>query len=1149
MLLRLWRWPTGFAACLFSLSLLFGLQVSAQESLNTAAILHDSRSDLYRTPFGAVPFETNVTIRLRTAAGDVDAVTVRLYRTYNDQQILLPMTVVATTPDGYDYWEAVVETGRRPTLYYYRFLIEKAGQTVYYEDDTKPNGFDYVAALSGGPGAVYEQSPDLSFQISVYDPAFETPEWMRNATIYQIFPDRFRNADPTNDPADGDDVFYGDLDLIYHETWNEPPVDGRVTQTASGAPYFNSDFYGGDLAGVIEQLDYIQSLGVTAIYLNPIFEARSNHRYDTSDYMAIDPMLGDLETFRTLVAEADARGMKIILDGVFNHLSSDSLYFDRYNRFDTEGACESVDSPYRDWFVFSAPRASQPDACVDNPDGLTYYQSWAGFDSIPRLNSPTIDVRRFIFLDDDSIVRAWLREGIGGWRLDVANEIDDGTNPSELYWEAFRTVSRTEDPEAVVIGEYWDNASEWLLGDEWDSVMNYRFRRAIIGFVRGDDFTDNDGTIRGLTPSGFDAAVRSVEEDYPPAAYHALMNLVDSHDTTRIGYAVDNRDELQRLAALTLFTLPGAPTIYYGDEIAIDAPSVADAGGNIQDDPYNRAPYPWPDTEGDHYPAPDETMLTFYQQLGQLRRETPALRQGEMVTLAADDASGIYAFLRRDVISGSAAIVVINTSETDQTVGLNWAGLLPNDSELVALFEDSSAEIDGQEGIFTLPALSGNIWTLNGSADTLAPLTEVPTLTVSANDGAVTLEWASVSEATAYIIYRSPVASGGFEQIASVEEPTYTDTSTSNGYQYFYRVSAVRANGIEGPMSGEAGAVPAATIAATFYVGDSSSDAVPASYEPTTVGLEFGVTTEISAGIVIDNVTSAEGPAVGVRAEAALLPVDADISAAEWVPMSYVEDQNGADIYAATLAPQENGQFSQVVRFSVNAGQTWTIVTLRDDSFPQLIVEASNDLTAPPAPGALSIGRASVSGVVLTWESVTDDGLYGYRIYRTTEDGETTQIGEVTSDTTRFVDPSVVDGDTFVYGVSSIDRSLNESELTSAEAVTVTQQTVPVRFTVEVPAGTSGDVFIAGNFATGEYPTWDPAGVQMEQVDDTHWTVVLNLDENAAIEYKYVRGDWSRVEKGSECEEIANRRVSVRLGETDQLEVIDVVVNWVDLTC
>ncbi len=1141
-----------FVLVLILVGLLSAASLVAQDaSIEREALWHDSRDDLYRTPGGAAPLGTTITLRLRAAAGDLDSASVRVYRSADQSQTLLPMTVTATTPDGYDLWEAAVDVGQRATVYYYRFLVTKGDETLYYEDDTRPGGFDYVEANKGGVGTVYEQSPDLSFQISAYDPDFYTPEWMRNAVVYQIFPDRFRNGDTANDPVDGTATFYGELALLFHETWNETPVDGRLVQAPSGIGYFNSDFYGGDLAGIIEKLDYLEALGVTALYLNPIFEARSNHRYDTADYFAIDPMLGDLETFRALVAEADARGMKIILDGVFNHLSSDSRYFDRYRRFVTNGACESVGSPWREWFLFIPPRAGQPSACVDTPTGETFYTSWAGFDTIPKINSTLIETRRFFFLDDDSVARTWGREGIGGWRLDVANEIDDGRNPSDLYWEAFRTVVRDENPEAVIVGEFWNDASEWLLGDEWDSTMNYRFRRAIIGFARDEDFLDNDGRIPALTPSAFDAQIRSVAEDYPPMAYYALMNLLDSHDTTRVLSALDGDLALQQLAALAQFTLPGAPTIYYGDEIGIEAPSIPDAGGVLQDDPYNRAPYPWEDTSGSFYPAPNEDMLSYYQTLGTMRRDNSALREGSMTTLLIDDAAGIYAFLRVDTAAGNAALVVLNNSSSEQTVDLSAAGLLPNNLTLQSPFTEQQIDTGDGSLSVTVPANSGDVWTVT-AANTAFDAPVAPENVVAQGDtGSINVTWDAADGAELYVIYRSPVAVGGFEMVAETPETTFTDTAVANGYVYHYAVASIGENGMEGTMSGSAFAAPSSPVDRVFFIDADSTTARE-------VTLSYGLSVDYEAAIDIVGVTDAEGQAEGVRAEAALATDSDDAETLDWQPMTYTGEQDGADVYSASLTPQTPGTYDVVVRFSTDAGINWLTTTVGDSAaLPLLVVLASDDTTAPDAPATITMGRAMVSGVSLEWEAVPDEGLAAYRLYRTdTATGETVLLAELTSDTTSFTDVNVTQGQQLSYAVSAVDSALNESTQIAGDTVSVERASVAVTFVVTVPEETGSEppVHIVGDFRTEAYSLWnnnDPA-LEMTQVDDTHWSITLFLAEGSTIEYKFVRplgsDGWGGVEKAEDCSEIANRRAQIVPDADGNMTVDDlVVVKWRDL--
>ena len=1122
--------------------------VRAQGGIDLDALYHDSRSDLYRTPGGAAPFGSTVTLRLRAAAGDLDSATVRVFNTLRDRQDLIPMAVVATTPEGYDLWEAQIEVGNAPTILWYRFIVTKGTQTVYYEDDQRLDGDGpYLAENEGGPGAVYTRSPDLSYQITVYDPAFTTPEWMRNAVVYQIFPDRFRNGDPFNDFADGSDTFYGSLPLIFHETWNEPPVDPR--QPGEFREIWGSDFFGGDLAGIIEKLDYLDELGVTALYLNPIFEARSNHRYDTSNYLAIDRMLGTREDFETLIAEADARGMKVILDGVFNHMSSDSPFFDRYDRFPSVvGACESEDSDWRDWFFFVQPVGPQPALCAGDE---SCYVSWAGFDSIPKLNNEHREVRDYFIEAEDSVVRTWGEAGIGGWRLDVGGDIDPG-GPSNDYWELFREVVREINPEAVIIGEEWQDASRWLNGAEWDAVMNYRLRRGILGFARDAIYTDNDANgdniIRPLGPSELDALIESIREDYPPPAYHAMMNLLGSHDTSRVFFVVGNDPARQKLAALVQFTLPGAPTIYYGDEIALDAPSQPDSGGNLQDDPYNRAPYPWPDEEGDAY-SRDEDMLAFYQTLGTLRKEHPALREGERITLLADDDTGVLAYLRVDAEAGDTALVVINQSDVPQTATLDLAGFVPLALELEPSFGGEPITVSEGPVTMTIPPLSGEIWAGAASAPFTAP--DAPTnLSAEGKPGAVSLAWDAIPDASGYVIYRSPVEVGGFERITDepVSDAAYVDESVTDGYRYYYTVAAVGADGLVGAQSDPVGVTPSAAINETFYLRDGAR---LERAEPLSLPLEVGTLAEVSAAILIEGVTEADGPAEGVRAQGALVPVGEDLASAAWQPMTYAGEFEGADVYSAQFQPSATGDYQAVARFSTDAGETWHVVALPDGAILPVTVTPGEDVEPPEAPAAIRVPRATTAGVQVEWDASPSEDVAFYRVYRTVRGQEQMLLAEVPAgEDTRFTDPDATFRKRHTYAVSAVDTAYNESEQIIAEEVVVERPIVSVTFNVSVPDYTDsgeGDVYIAGAFGSN-YPNWDPAGMVMSQVDPTHWTITLDLDEGATVEYKYVRGTWDAVEKGTECEEIANRRLQISLVPgASELIVEDTVAKWRDL--
>jgi hypothetical protein len=537
-------------------------------------------------------------------------------------------------------------------------------------------------------------------------------------------------------------------------------------------------------------------------------------------------------------------------------------------------------------------------------------------------------------------------------------------------------------------------------------------------------------------------------------------------------------------------------------------------------------------------------MLSFYKTLSALRHDHSALREGEMITLLTDDIKGVYAFLRIDRPAGDAALVVVNKSSEEQTVDLSIA-MLPVGLTLTPAFGGEPISTDGAAATVTIPALSGNIWTASRHASFVAPR---PPANVAAQgeDGGVILTWDPAPGAAGYAIFRSPVAVGGFEQIAMMGEPGdgFIDESTVNGYRYYYAVASVSKDGLIGELSASLPAIPSAPITGTSYL----MDGVPSS-----VSLGYGATTTIRAAVRIEGETEADGHAVGVRAEAALAPAGADLGGiSTWTPMFYAGEHDGADVYEATITLDTAGDFVQIARFSANAGETWTVVTLADGTWPPLTVEAPEDTEAPETPASVSILEVSLAGVIVTWEDSPSGDVAAYRVYRTFE-GETQLVAEIPAGgENRYHDKAVAPGNRYGYAVSAVDAALNESAPVPTEEVKVERRRIPVTFVVTVPDYTKegeGDVYIAGDFGTDALAFWDPAGIVMQQVDDQHWTVTLEIPEGSKLQYKYARGTWNAVEKGSECEEIANRTVTVELpeGQTDLLVDGDVVAKWRDL--
>ncbi|MCB0206845.1 MAG: glycoside hydrolase family 13 protein, partial [Anaerolineae bacterium] len=641
---------------------------------------HDSRDALYRTPGGPVVTGTQVTLRLRSACDDLTGAQVRVWNDRVNVQTLYNLTKVAADTQ-YDWWQVTLPASADPTIYWYPFIANDGTAVAYYEDD---------ATRDGGWGQTFGSSPDNGWQLTIYDPAFQTPDWVKNAVIYQIFPDRFRDGDPANNPAPGR-FFYNELNgTIFRSDpnggtsnpWNTAICDPRDDADCPGT--YSLNFYGGDLQGVIDKLDYLQGLGVTALYFNPIFESPSNHKYDTTDYGVISQDFGDLATFQALVAAANSRGISIILDGVFNHTSSDSIYFDRYSRYDANGdpttpgvndgsgACESASSPYRGWYYFTdvTPGTGACVASDGTPNGANY-ESWFGFDSLPKLNAANPAVRDLVFDGgNSSVALTWLAEGADGWRFDVGGDIDPGTtnDPANDYWEDFRATVRAQYPDTYLVLEEWGNASSWLLGGEMDATMNYQYSSAMLSFWRDTTFIDNDhnsgssaGILAPLTPSELDARLHNLEERYPPEAFYAMMNLLGSHDTNRPLFMLDHNtgqnddtiyddpnydwsDARTRFMGVVLLqmTLPGAPTIYYGDEVGLVGPVTYD-GSTGQNDPYNRVPYPWLDETGTPFythlqsATQQDALRDYYRLLTGARNSHPALRTGSFDTLLTDD--------------------------------------------------------------------------------------------------------------------------------------------------------------------------------------------------------------------------------------------------------------------------------------------------------------------------------------------------------------------------------------------------------------------------------------------------------------------------------------------------------------------------------
>ncbi len=1134
---------------------------------------HDSRDLLYRSPGGAVPAGTPVLVRFRTFHNDVTGVSLRVYDINLSAQKIVKMTLAATDVSCYqadldqftcDFWQATVNEAS-PNNLWYRFIVTDGTKTVYYADNT--------AALDGGLGSPSDNAIDNSFALMVYDPAFTVPAWAKNAVIYQIFPDRFRDGRKDNNAKTGD-LRYSDPVLSL--AWGTLPEGycrnyfGATPQTCPWRFDKNQpadtleqprgrDYMGGDLKGVDQYLDYLKSLGVNTLYFNPVFDSASNHGYDTQDYMKIDPYFGTQKDWENLVKHANQLGIRIVLDGVFNHLSSDSPFFDRYHHFASVGACESVTSPYRSWFYFHDVAAGTGTCFGSAGANSATYDGWFGFDSIPVINKSLPAVQAYFLTSKNNVTSYWLKQGASAWRLDV---MGDSTFPTG-YWETFRSTVKSTKADALIIGELWQKDStllRFLRGDRADSTMNYRLRDAVLGLLAPQPFDSKGFADSGriIAPTEFASRLSSIQEDYPQGVFYALMNLVDSHDTERIlwtltpGSATTAAKELNatnlaegkqrlRIASLIQFTLPGAPTVYYGDEVSL----------NGDTDPDDRRTYPWADLGG----KPDTAMFSHYQALAKLRKANAVLTDGDLKVLLADDTSGVVAYGRKT--SSQAAVVIINRGSTAQAGSIPVAGYLPDGVTLKPAYTVGSggaSTVTVVNGLLdgTIGPLSAVIL-LSAGTDLLAPPAPTGLMVTSEGNGTVSLAWNLSQGAVSYNLYRSPVSGGGYEKVnaAPLNGNTFTDSGLQNARLYHYVVTALDGVGNSSGYSNEASAMPYLAIGWANL-----------QWPPTLTHTISAVSrTDTAYGQVwIDGVTNQVGQTPTLRAQLGFGPIGSDpVLSPEWtwVEASFNVDAGSNDEFMASLLPEGVGSFDYLYRYTTTDSRTWIYADLNGLVAPgalpsnpgKLTVNPGSDTTVPAVPTGLKVVSFSPAKISLDWDDLSGDpSLYGYEVERSdTSSGPYTMVARLTGSS--YDDLSVMEGATYYYVVRAVDNSFNRSGYSSEVSATAALRIVTLTFNVTVPASTDGtgrSVYIAGflDRLNGGLPQWNASGVVLTRVDATTWTITLTGYETTQIEYKYTLGDWEHVEKDNACGEIANRQLTLSYGSNGMQTVNDTVPNW-----
>lgn len=576
----------------------------------------DSRNPLYRSKFGALA--EGETLRLRLLLHNDNRVQSAFLKIQSDKTNEISEIEMHKAEQLEDYCFYDCDVTLDEGIYWYSFrYVSEFGEFFVTKDEHSLG----IVSKNGG-----------AWQITVYSQDYTTPDWLDGGIIYQIFPDRFYNSGKKkkNIPPD----------RYICEDWYAQP---EYRQDDS-KKFLGNDYYGGDLRGIKQKLPYLKSLGVSCIYLNPIFEAHSNHRYNTADYMKIDAHLGDQKDLHDLIKAAKKCGIYIILDGVFSHTGDDSIYFNRYGRYDSLGAWQSPDSPYRNWYTFAG--------------GKYGYESWWGIPTLPETNENNPEFTEFI-TGENGVIKYWLKQGIKGFRLDVADELPDE------FLDKIRTALKSEDEQNFLLGEVWEDATNkisydrrrrFLRGKQLDSVMNYPFADAIIKYLKGGNSRE------------FIDTVLEILENYPPQSVKLLMNHIGTHDTARILTVLGSENDfvgdreqqsrktlsaeeyekginLLKIAAVLQYSLPGIPSLYYGDE----------AGLQGYGDPFCRAGYPWGHE--------NKELLEFYKKLGNFRRNCDVFKSGEFIPVYAN--FGEIAYIRKSKNS-SVLIAATRWHETTE---------------------------------------------------------------------------------------------------------------------------------------------------------------------------------------------------------------------------------------------------------------------------------------------------------------------------------------------------------------------------------------------------------------------------------------------------------------------------------------------------
>ncbi|WP_035051865.1 glycoside hydrolase family 13 protein [Carnobacterium pleistocenium] len=564
----------------------------------TEAIYYNSWLTKYKKPFGAVPVNEEVTFTLTCECPVVEPVCLFVQKDFGDT------FEVKMRSDGNHQYQVTIQLTEGQGLYYYYFKL-----ALKKEDQTKIVYYGNNKRFKGGEGQVYENEHQVkSYQLTSYLYEDPSPKWYREGIAYHIFVDRFNNgnADGTVSNPKKNSFLYGSQEDLPMYIKNK---DGEIVRW---------EFYGGNLKGIIQKLPYLNTLGITILYLSPIFEARSNHKYDTGDFMKIDLMFGDEEIFKELIQKSKELGMHILLDGVFNHSGADSRYFNLFETYEGKGAYQSRDSVYANWYTFKK-----------FPD---HFESWWGVKDLPKLDTQHPEVQSFIYEGKNSVIRKWSTLGIGGWRLDVADELSD------KVLKGIRSVLDETAPNSVLIGEVWEDVSNKIAynkrrhyseGGMLHGAMNYPFREIILGLLKNK-----------TTPKEAAEQWMNLKENYPTEVFKSNFNNIGTHDTKRILTELDRNTSKLKQAMALLFVLPGVPSLYYGDEVGVE--------GN--EDPDNRRMYPWG--------RENKEIQLFVKKISAIRNKEASLKEGDFYPFSQGELMGIIRLISKE----DFVVILFNTA-------------------------------------------------------------------------------------------------------------------------------------------------------------------------------------------------------------------------------------------------------------------------------------------------------------------------------------------------------------------------------------------------------------------------------------------------------------------------------------------------------